>query len=208
MRPARDRAGPQLIGGPKMGQIARRAYRRLIIVFGVSAALAAPALIVGSAPALAYDGCEGETSASASVTVANAGVAFAVNVEVRDCTGAGVQGAQVVFGTQTGPNGCQAVFNPGQAPTDSNGAATSQAVLPAGCPCQYVLGAKVPTSAGGFTVTTTVREHGCLPFTSAAAAQTAPTPLGGVPGPLAGAVLGTVALMALVAAGVATRRRV
>ncbi len=191
-----------------MGPVARRAYRRLIIVFGVSAALAAPALIVGSAPALAYEGCEGETNASASVSAANAGVAFAVNVDVRDCTGGGVEGAQVVFGTQTGPNGCQAAFNPGQAPTDSSGLATSHAVLPAGCPCQYVLGAKVPTSGGGFMVTTTVRENGCLPFTSAAAAQTATPARGGVPGPLAGAVLGTVALMALVAAGVATRRRV
>ncbi|HXA42005.1 MAG TPA: hypothetical protein VNV65_03720 [Candidatus Solibacter sp.] len=184
-------------------------YRRLIVVFGVSAALAAQALIAGSAPALAYEGCEGETSASASVTAADATVSFNVTVDVRDCTGSGVEGAQVVFGTQSAPQAtCQASFNPGQAPTDTNGVASTQASLPAGCPCQYVLGAKVPTSSGGFTVSTTVRENGCLPFTSAAAAQTPPPPLGGVPGPLAGAVLGTVALMVLVAAGVATRRRV
>lgn len=193
-----------------MGPIeAGRACRRLIVVFGVSAALAAPALLAGNAPALAYEGCEGETSASASVTAADAGVSFAVTVDVRDCTGSGVEGAQVVFATESAPRAtCQASFNPGQAGTDANGLASTQATLPAGCPCQYVLGAKVPTSSGGFTVSAAVRENGCLPFTSTAAAQTATPPPGGRPWPLSGALMGIVALLVLVATGVAIQRRV
>ena len=179
-----------------------------MVVFGVSAALVAPALVAGNAPALAYEGCESETSASASVTAADATVAFRVTVDVRDCTGGGVEGAQVVFGTQNAPQAtCQASFNPGQAPTDTNGSASTQATLPAGCPCQYVLGAKVPTSSGSFTVTAPVRENGCLPFTSAAAAQAATPAPGGGPWPRAGALMGMVALLVLVATGVAIRRR-
>ena len=178
------------------------------MILGASVALAAPAALAAPLPALAYEGCESESSITASVAEAVAGVSFRLDAEVRDCTGFGVEGASVVFGTQSAPTAtCQASFNPGQAATDSAGLATSQATLPPGCPCVFVLGAHVPTSSGGFTLSTPVREAGCLPFTAAAAAQVPAAASTGVPRAAFSAAVGLVVLLIAGAGAVAIRRR-
>ena len=134
------------------------------------------ALMVGSvatAPAaLAYQGCNSTSSASASADSANGGGSVDFTVTLKDCNGGAIAGAQVTFSQQAGPAGCTVTFTPSTAVTDANGQATTTATLPAGCPCQYTLAG----SGAGVTVTTTVRENGCLPFTGAAraAARTVP----------------------------------
>lgn len=186
--------GPSSVGGT---------YKRLIAVFGLSAVMALPAAMLGNTPAMAYQGCQSESTISASSPVVNGGVSITVTVDVRDCNGNGVEGVQVVFGTQSGP--CQVGFSPAQATTDANGVATTQATLPTGCPCQYVLSAKV--ASGNLTLTTTVRENGCLPFTSAAAAHNV-TPSGLAPWAPYSVLLGLAALLILAATGVAIQRRI
>jgi hypothetical protein len=79
----------------------------------------------------------------------------------------------VFLTAEAAPAGCQATFNPASALTDAQGRARTTVTLPAGCPCQFTLAA----TAGGQTVTTTVREDGCLPFTGADTA-TSRIPLG------------------------------
>jgi hypothetical protein len=190
--------GPSSVGGT---------YKRIAAVVGLSAAMAVPAALAAGAPALAYNGCQGGGSSTITVSspVVNGGASITVTVTILNCDGSAAQGAGVVFGTQTGPrSGCQAGFNPSQATTNSNGVATTQAVLPAGCPCQYVLSASVPSL--NQTLTTTVRENGCLPFTSTAAIQGA-TPTAPQPWTSYGVLIGVAALLILAATGVAIRRR-
>jgi hypothetical protein len=130
--------------------------------------------------------------------VANADQPIEITVTLRECNGNVIVGAQVQFGQQSGPSGpsaggpqaapaqalngqsiqlmsavqltsaagCQASFSPPTAVTDANGVARSTVTLPPGCPCQYVLTA----TGAGLTLTTTVREQGCLPFTTGARA--------------------------------------
>jgi hypothetical protein len=187
--------GPSSVGGT---------YRRLITLFGVSAALVIPAALASTAPALAYNGCQGGGASTITVStpVVNGGGAITVTVTILNCDGSAAQGVQVVFGTQSGP--CQASFSPASATTNANGVATTQAVLPTGCPCQYVLSASVASL--NVTLTTTVRENGCLPFTSTAAVHNV-APAGTPPWTPYAVLIGLAALLALAATGVAIRRR-
>ena len=157
---------------------------------------------VASAPAvLAYQGCNGTSSASASASSTDPNQPVDFTVTLKDCNGNGISGATVTFSQQAGPAGCTASFTPPQAVTDANGQATTVVTLPSGCPCQYTLAA----TGAGITVTTTVRENGCLPFTAAArsaavAARAPSAPLL----PLAVLALG---LLCLGGAGLALARR-
>jgi hypothetical protein len=176
----------------------------LLTLFGLSAALALPAAITGASPALAYEGCQDESDMTSSSAVVNGGDSFTVTATIRDCNGNGVEGEHVVFGTESGPRGCHASFDPREVVTDANGVASTQATLPSKCPCQYTLSAD--DNRSHIHLTTTVRESGCLPFTIAAASHAAPPP--SAPWTPYGALLGLAALLILAATGVAIRRRI
>jgi hypothetical protein len=130
--------------------------------FALLAGMLISGAVMTAPAALAYQGCNTTSSANASPSSADAGQPIDFTVTIRDCNGNGLVGANVTFGQQSGPAGCTATFTPSTAKTDANGVAQTTVSLPAGCPCQYVLSA----SGGGVTVTTTVRENGCLPFTA------------------------------------------
>jgi hypothetical protein len=159
---------------------------------GLLAGLLSTAAVTAPA-ALAYQGCNTSASASASPTAANAGQPVDFTATFRDCNGQAVN-TVVTFSQQSGPAGCTATFTPTSVKTDANGAAQTTVTLPAGCPCEYVLAA----TGNGVTVTTTVRENGCLPFTGAARPLRVPggqVPLGALGLVLAG-------LLAVVGSGV------
>ncbi len=179
--------------------------KRLLALFGLSAALAVPASMAGTSPVLAYEGCQGESSVSSSTQVVAGGTAFTVTATIRDCEGGGVEGEHVVFGTETGPRGCHAKFDPREVVTDANGVASTQATLPPDCPCQYTLSAD--DSRSHIHLAVTVRENGCLPFTTAAASKDL-GPSGQAPGAPLGVLLGLAALLMLAATGMAIRRRI
>ncbi len=113
---------------------------------------------------LAYQGCQSGSSASASPTAGDPNQPVDFTATFRTCDGSGINGAAVTFSQQSGPPGCAATFSPVRATTDANGQARTTVMLPPGCPCEYTLAA----TSSGITVTTTVRENGCLPFTAAA----------------------------------------
>ncbi|MGI8608086.1 MAG: Ig-like domain-containing protein [Candidatus Dormibacteria bacterium] len=124
--------------------------------------------VAAATPTLAYQGCNTQSSASATPSSADPNQPVDFTITLRDCNGNGIGGAQVTFSQAAGPAGCTATFTPTHATTDANGQATTVVTLPAGCPCQYTLSA----TGAGITLTTTVRENGCLPFTSAGSPRT------------------------------------
>jgi hypothetical protein len=189
--------GPSGVGG---------VTRRLLTLFGLSAALALPAAMMGAPPALAYEGCQDESGMTSSSTVVNGGDSFTVTATIRDCNGSGVEGEHVVFGTDSGPRGCHASFDPREVITDANGVATTQVTLPSKCPCQYTLSAD--DNRSHIHLTTTVRENGCLPFTTAAAASKDVTLPGQASGTPEGLLLGLAVLLIVAATGMAIRRRI
>jgi hypothetical protein len=189
--------GPSGIGG---------VTKRLLALFGLTAALALPASLTGTAPALAYEGCQGDSDLSSQQHQDVAGgTAFTLTAHIRDCEGNGVKGEHVVFGTESGPRGCHASFDPREVVTDASGIATTQATLPPKCPCQYTLSADV--ASANIHLTTTVRESGCLPFTIAATSKDL-VPSGQTPRTPFGVLLGLAALLILAATGLAIRRRI
>ena len=173
--------------------------RRFIAAIGLAGAMAVPISVLGTSPAMAYGACPGTSSTtSSSSTVVNGGSQFSMTTAVTDCNGGGVGGVTVTFGTQAGP--CPATFSQTQTTTDANGVATTIVTLPPNCPCQYVLKAL----AAGVSSTTTVRENGCLPFTSAG--TLAPVTTGSTPWRDYLLVMAAVALLGA-GAGLALRRR-
>jgi hypothetical protein len=142
---------------------------------------------------------------SSDSQVVAGGTAFTLTADIRDCEGNGVRGEHVVFGTESGPRGCRASFDPREVVTDASGVATTQATLPPNCPCQYTLSADV--ASANIHLTTTVRERGCLPFTIAAASKDL-VPSGQAPWTPFGLLLGLAALLILAATGLAIRRRI
>ncbi|MEA2645562.1 MAG: hypothetical protein QOE92_645 [Chloroflexota bacterium] len=153
-----ERAGH--LGGPIL------AWKRWLAA-GCSLAVLLSALTLVTAPvALAYEGCNSEATGTVDPTVVDGGGTAVFDVTIRDCNGNGIEGDTVVFSQGTGPANCQATFNPPSARTDANGHVSTVVTFPPGCPCQYELRATDTTR--NVTVTTTVRENGCLPFTGAA----------------------------------------
>ncbi|MFY9613875.1 MAG: Ig-like domain-containing protein [Candidatus Dormiibacterota bacterium] len=168
--------------------------RRSLAGIVAFATLCLPA--IGPQPALAYVGQNCPTATiTADPIVGNGGTTVGVTVTVTDCNGDPVSGVLFAFTQTDGPANCHLVFNPPQAVTDTSGQAHTTVTLPLNCPCQYTIQASA--ASVGIVVTTTVRENGCLPFTSAAAATTPdPEPIG----PLAASALG----LALIAAAAVT----
>ncbi len=164
---------------------------------GLLSVVALPMAFAAPTPALAYQGCAGTSSVTGSPTVVDGGGSITVTATLRDCNGNGLAGVEVVFAA-SGP--CAASFNPPTAITDANGVATTVATLPTGCPCQYTISA----TGAGITVTTTVRENGCLPFTAAApTAAHLPPPVM----PVALLVLGAIVVGAGTYLGLSRRRQ-
>jgi hypothetical protein len=171
--------------------------RTALITGGLS--LVAASTLALSSPVLAYTPSQNNSNDNTNTQQGTGGQTITDTATFKDSNGQGVAGASVTFSQQSGPSGCQVVFNPATAVTDANGQATSQVTLPANCAGQYVLAA----STGGTTVTTTVRETGGFPNTTAEA------PVGGSSGfPVAiAAMLAGLCLMVAGVGGTLLRRR-
>lgn len=150
----------------------------LFLMTTMVGALIALALVSPASKALAYQGCQGDAVASASPVNANGGDSITIIVVIHHCDGSAAQGVLVIFGQQSGPANCVVTFDPPSAVTDANGVAHTTVKLPSGCPCQYVISASGSVDGQPFTVTTPIRENGCLPFTGAAATQPLTPPIG------------------------------
>jgi hypothetical protein len=153
--------------------------RRLFAGLALLGALCCLGTFVTAAPALAYQGCNSAATSTANPGAADAGQPIDFTATFRDCNNSGIGNTTVAFSQGAGPAGCTATFSPQTTRTDAGGTAHTTVTLPAGCPCQYTLAA----TGAGVTVTSIVRENGCLPFTAAAAAGRARAAGGSLTGP-------------------------
>ena len=142
---------------------------------GLGLAVLFSAFTIVTAPTvLAYEGCNSEATGSANPTVVDGGGSSIFDVTIRDCNGNGIGGDTVVFSQAAGPANCRVTFDPPSGKTDANGHVSTKVTFPPGCPCQYDLRATDTTR--NVSVTVTVRENGCLPFTAASPPLTEPLP--------------------------------
>ena len=148
---------------------------RRCLTAGVGIAVLVLVAALGSTGAAAYVGPNCNTiTGTADPTVVNGGDQVTVTATIKDCNGNPMSGVGVAFTMESGP--CPLSFNPVNATTNSDGVATTLVTVPKGCPCQYSILASAQSL--GTSTTLTIRENGCLPFTSADSTIGSPGPSG------------------------------
>lgn len=139
------------------------------IVAGITPiVLALAAMTFAPTSALAYQGCQGNSTITESSTTAPGGGSITITVTIKDCSGNPVPGQTVDFTQIVGPANCHLTFNPTSAITDANGQASTTVTFPNNCPGNYTVNA----GAAGVSFTVQLVESGGLP----AAGASAPAP--------------------------------